>query len=85
MFAKIYQPARSAMTSGNAKSCFWVLEYVETGRKEIDPLTGTVRSTNMRGQIQMKFDELDEAISYAKSNGIPYNCLLYTSPSPRDA
>jgi len=35
MFAKIYQPSPSAMTSGRAKSNHWVLEFVTKGKSPI--------------------------------------------------
>jgi len=74
MLAKIYQPAPSAMTSGRAKR-HWVLEFLGTSSREIDPLTGTARSTNMRSQLDLKFDTLEEAVSYAKANNIPHQVV----------
>jgi len=38
MHAKIYQPARSAMTSGQGNSKSWVLEYAPAEARRIDPL-----------------------------------------------
>lgn len=75
MFAKIYQPSPSAMTSGRAKSNHWVLEFVTKGKSIIDPLTGNTRSVNPRSQIELKFKTKDEAISYAKANNIPHRVI----------
>ena len=72
MFAKIYQPSASAMQSGRGNTQKWVLEFVSRTPTVIDPLTGTARSTNMRDQLSLKFDSLEDAVSYAKGNKIPY-------------
>ena len=74
MLAKIYQPAPSAMTSGRAKR-YWVLEFVGKASSIIDPLIGTKRSTDMRSQLELKFDTLEEAVAYAKANDIPHQVL----------
>lgn len=74
MLAKIYQPAPSAMTSGRAKR-HWVLEFLGNASGVIDPLTGTTRSTDMRAQLDLKFDTLEEAVSYAKANNIPHQVV----------
>ena len=74
MLAKIYQPAPSAMTSGRAKR-YWVLEFIGQAIGAIDPLTGTKRSTDMRSQLELKFDTLEEAVAYAKANDIPHQVV----------
>lgn len=74
MLAKIYQPAPSAMTSGRAKR-HWVLEFLVASSSKIDPLTGTKRSTDMRSQLELKFDTLEEAVAYAKANDIPHQVV----------
>ena len=72
MFAKIYQPSPCAMQSGRAKSQHWVLEFISRKPVLIDPLTGNTRSTDMRSQIELKFESLDQAVAYAKANDIPH-------------
>ncbi len=74
MLAKIYQPAPSAMTSGRAKR-HWVLEFVGKTTGKIDPLTGTKRSTDMREQLDLKFETLEQAVAYAKANDIPHQVI----------
>ena len=74
MLAKIYQPSPSAMTSGRAKR-HWVLEFTGKSTGVIDPLTGTTRSTDVRSQLDLKFDTLDEAVAYAKANKIPHQVV----------
>jgi len=41
----------------------------------IDPLTGTKRSTDMRSQLELKFDTLEEAVAYAQANDIPHQVV----------
>ena len=74
MLAKIYQPSPSAMTSGRAKR-HWVLEFMGGSSGTIDPLTGTKRSTNMRSQLNLKFETLEEAVAYSKANNIPHQVV----------
>ena len=38
MQARIYQPARTAMQSGTAKTHHWVLEYAPDSARSVDPL-----------------------------------------------
>ena len=72
MFAKIYVPARNATQSGRASADIWVLEYEPEQASEIEPLMGWTSSDDMRSQISLKFASKEEAVSYAKRNGIPY-------------
>ena len=67
-----YRPARSAMQSGQAKTLDWLLEFVPEGGKWIDPLMGWTGSSDMNGQVQLRFDSREAAVAYAERNGIPY-------------
>jgi ETC complex I subunit conserved region len=69
--ARIYQPARSAMQSGQAKDK-WVLEYEPELPPQIEPLMGWTSSADMRSQVKLRFDTKEEAVAYAQRNGIPY-------------
>ncbi len=72
MLAKIYQPSRSAMQSGQAKTRDWVLEFVPADAKWIDPLMGWTGSDDMNSQVQLRFDTREAAIAYAEKNGIAF-------------
>lgn len=72
MFAKIFQPARNAMQSGQARTTHWLLEFEGPERRFIDPLTGTASSTNTLKQVELKFVNKDDAIAYAKARNLPY-------------
>ena len=69
--ARIYQPAKTAMQSGRAKTRAWVLEYDPTPKK-IDPLIGWTGSNSTLAQIRMNFATQEAAIAFAKEEGIPY-------------
>ncbi len=75
MFAKIYQPNPSAMTSGRAKTHHWLLQFETKTSTIIDPLTGYNRSVDPRSQVELKFDTQEEAIAYAKHNNIPHRVM----------
>ncbi|MEM1385622.1 MAG: ETC complex I subunit [Pseudomonadota bacterium] len=72
MAARIYSPARSAMTSGTGNTGAWVLEFEPGERKAIDPLMGWTGSGDMNGQVKLRFDTRDAAIDYAKRHGLAY-------------
>lgn len=63
------------MSSGRANTHKWHLEFDSAEPRSIDPLTGNAVSMDTREQIRMTFDTLEEAVSYAQSNGIPHRVL----------
>lgn len=70
MSARIYKPARNAMTSGMAKTHKWVLEFAPASAREVDPLMGWTSSSDTQAQVKLRFDSKQEAIDYAEANGI---------------
>ncbi|HZV20222.1 MAG TPA: ETC complex I subunit [Hyphomicrobiales bacterium] len=80
MFARIYKPAKNAMQSGWAKKDAWILEFEPATPREIEPLMGWTSSSDMLSQVRLFFDTKDEAIEYAKTNGIPFRVF---EPTPR--
>ncbi|WP_127114933.1 ETC complex I subunit [Shimia sediminis] len=70
MIARIYQPARNAMTSGQGKTKIWVLEYVAAEAREVDPLMGWTGSGDTQSQVKMRFATKEAAMEYAKDKGI---------------
>ncbi|MCV2887914.1 ETC complex I subunit [Ruegeria aquimaris] len=70
MRARIYQPARNAMTSGMAKTRQWVLEYAQGSAREVDPLMGWTSSDDTQSQVRLRFDSKEAALDYAKAHGI---------------
>lgn len=72
MLARIYQPTRTAMQSGQALTKNWVLEFEPEEQRFIDPLMGWTGSGDMKSQIRLWFATKDEAIAYAERHAIPY-------------
>ena len=70
MTARIYRPAKSAMSSGTAKSRDWVLEYANTTGRDVDPLMGWTSSSDTQTQVRMRFPTKEAALEYAKDKGI---------------
>lgn len=70
MQARIYKPAKTAMSSGTAKTNQWVLEYVATEAREIDPLMGWTSSGDTQSQIKLRFTSKEAALEYAREHGI---------------
>ncbi|MCJ2125576.1 ETC complex I subunit [Methylobacterium sp. J-077] len=70
--ARIFRPARDATQSGLARTKQWILEFDQTGPREIDPLMGWNGSADMMQQVRLEFDTEEEAVAYAKREGIAY-------------
>ena len=70
MRARIYQPARTAMSSGSAKTRTWVLEFVPETAREVDPLMGWTSSSDMHSQVRLTFPTKEAAVDYAEAKGI---------------
>ena len=72
MLAKIYQPSRNVMQSGQARTRDWVLEFVPADAKWIDPLMGWIGSDDMNSQVRLSFPTREEAVAYADRYAIAY-------------
>jgi len=70
MRARIYKPSKTAMSSGLAKTKFWVLEFIQETTSEIDPLMGWTSSGDTQSQVTLKFGSKQAAIDYAREHGI---------------
>jgi len=73
MRARIYQPARTAMQSGSAKTRDWVLEFAPASAREVDPLMGWTSSDDTQAQVKLRFDTREAAEEYARARGIEYD------------
>jgi hypothetical protein len=74
--AKIYQPAKTAMQSGRAKTKYWVLEYKPVTPKTPDPLMGWNSASDTLYQVKLRFDTQEEAEGYAKAKNIAYEVIV---------
>ncbi len=80
MRARIYQPARTAMQSGMARTRGWTLDFAAESGAEIDPLMGWTSSGDTQSQVRLTFDSREAAEDYARERGIDY---VVTDPRPR--
>ncbi len=80
MNARIYRPAKSAMSSGTAKTRDWVLEYTNVSAREVDPLMGWTSSSDTQTQVRMRFPTKEAALEYAEERGID---AVVTEPKSR--
>lgn len=80
MRARIFRPARNAMTSGMAKTRKWVLEFAPSEAREVDPLMGWTSSSDTQSQVRLRFDSMEAALDYATEHGIDAQVV---EPHPR--
>jgi uncharacterized protein YeaC (DUF1315 family) len=73
--AKIYQPSKTAMQSGKARTKFWVLEFEKTNSSK-DFVMGWTSSSNTNEQVKLKFETQEQAIKYAMQNKIQFELIV---------
>lgn len=78
--ARIFQPDKTAMQSGKAKTQEWLLEFAPEKPFFVDNLMGWTGMTDMPREIRMFFPTKEAAIAYAKRQNIPFEVFL---PNPR--
>jgi ETC complex I subunit conserved region len=76
MAARIYQPAKTAMQSGTARTKGWVLEFTADHAREVDPLMGWTSSDDTQAQVKLAFDTRAAAEDYARARGIAFEVSL---------
>ena len=82
MRARIFKPAKTAMSSGTANTRQWVLEFAPDSPREVDPLMGWTSSSDMDSQVHLRFETLEAARDYAKEHGIDAVVLKPKSRKP---
>lgn len=82
MRARIYQPAKTATQSGQAKTRTWVLEFAPETPRFSDPLMGWTGSSDTQAQVRLTFDTKEAAVEYAEENGIDYVLLRPQGRAP---
>ena len=83
MRARIYRPSKTAMQSGKARTRNWVLEFEPESPRVADPLMGWTGSSDMRAQVELEFDTLEEAVAYAQKHAISYQVFEPHPAKPR--
>jgi len=68
------------MQSGRQNVKRWVLEYEPDSAKLTDPLMGWVGTSDIQGQVRLKFDNKEDALAFAKKNNL---IARVQDPKPR--
>ncbi len=76
MRARIFQPPKTAMQSGRAKTHQWILEFLPSSAKRPDALMGWAGGGDTQTQVRLSFDTREEAIAYADRAGLTYEVEL---------
>ncbi len=79
MTARIYQPAKTAMQSGQAKTKDWVIDFDLAEPRTVEPLMGWTSSGDTRQQLRLRFPSKEEAIAYCERHGVAYQV---SEPTP---
>ena len=83
MLARIFQRIKNATQSGLARTDKWVLQFEPEKAPVPEPLMGWTSSQDMRQQVTMEFDSMEEAVAYAERNNIAYQVFEAHRPAPR--
>lgn len=70
--ALIYKPARFAMTSGQARTRGWKLQFEPRSPKFVEPLMGWTGSEDTLAQVELTFPSAQAAVTYARRQGLRY-------------
>ena len=82
MTARIYQPAKTAMQSGKAKTNEWVIDFEPEQARQVEPLMGWTSSADMRQQLRLSFDTKEEAVAYCQRHGVVFQSELDHAAAP---
>jgi hypothetical protein len=73
MQVRIYQPPKTTMQSGRARSDRWLLEFEPGAKREIEPLMGWTSAKETRHQVRLWFDSREQAVAYAEKHALMYS------------
>lgn len=75
MHVRIYQPAKTAMQSGKARTKKWRMSFEESAPKFVEPLMGWVGMRDTTQQLDLTFSSKEEAIAYAQKKGYGFRVI----------
>ena len=73
--ARIFKTGKNAMQSGLARRNMWVLEFEPFEAQRADPLMGWIGSGDMPRQIRLTFGSREDAVDYARREGLAYGII----------
>ncbi len=71
--ARILRPAKTAMSSGLARTKKWILEFETATKRQAEPLMGWIGAEDTLNQVRLRFDTQEEAQAYAEKHGMSYS------------
>lgn len=72
---RVYQPRKTAMQSGRAKTRHWLVEFEPGTQLRNDALMGWVGQGDTRNQLRMRFETRDEAVAFCEKHGLDYQLI----------
>ena len=78
--ARIYKQANNTMQSGKVRHKAWVLDFEPAAAKSLDPLMGWAGSGDMRAQVKLRFDCVEDAQAYAERAGLDAEVIAARAP-----
>ncbi len=77
MKVRIYQPAKSAMQSGRAKTRNWLIEPCLETKRQPEPLMGWTAADDTFTELygKLKFESAEAAASFAQGKGWDYTVI----------
>ena len=75
MSARIYQPSKTSMQSGTAKTHDWVVNFDPEEPRQVEPLMGWTSSGDMKQQLSLNFESKEDAVAYCERKGIAYQVI----------
>lgn len=70
MKARLYNSARPATQSGEARTGHWILEYIPKTGLRPESVMGWTSSQDTRSQVVLRFSTLEEASAFAAREGL---------------
>ena len=72
MSVRIFRRSKTATQSGQGNTRHWVLEHESTTARSVDRLMGWTSSQDTNQQISLVFSSREQAVEFAKRNGLDY-------------
>ncbi len=70
--ARIFQPAKTAMQSGTAKTKGWVLEFVPQKPYFVENLMGWTGMSETQTEVRIPFASKEDALAYAEKHKLDF-------------
>lgn len=72
---RIFQPRKTAMQSGRARTRHWLVEFEPGAKIKNDSLMGWSGAGDTRNQVRLRFETKEAAVSFCEKNNLSYNLI----------